>query len=111
MEAAMSQVIPDFLVEAVNGELILSMNNRDIPDLKISREYAEMFQDYTGNKANQTSKMREAVQFVKQKLDSAQWFYRRYQTAPGNITAYDGSHHPPATGLFPDGETMRPCAR
>lgn len=74
MEAAMSQVVPDFLVEAVNGELILSMNNRDIPDLRISREYAEMFQDYAGNKANQTSKMREAVQFVKQKLDSAQWF-------------------------------------
>lgn len=74
MEVAMSQVIPDFLVEAINGELILSMNNRDIPDLRISREYAEMFQDYAGNKANQTSKMREAVQFVKQKLDSAQWF-------------------------------------
>ena len=74
MEAAMSQVIPDFLVEAVNGELILSMNNRDIPDLKISREYAEMFQDYAGNKANQTTQMKEAVQFVKQKLDSAQWF-------------------------------------
>ena len=74
MEVAMSQVIPDFLVEAVNGELILSMNNRDIPDLRISREYAEMFQDYAGNKANQTSTMKEAVQFVKQKLDSAQWF-------------------------------------
>lgn len=74
MEVAMSQVIPDFLVEAINGELILSMNNRDIPDLKISRDYAEMFQDYAGNKANQTSQMREAVQFVKQKLDSAQWF-------------------------------------
>lgn len=74
MEAAMSQVIPDFLVEAINGELILSMNNRDIPDLRINRDYAEMFQDYAGNKANQTSQMREAVQFVKQKLDSAQWF-------------------------------------
>ena len=37
MEVAMSQVIPDFLVEAINGELILSMNNRDIPDLRISR--------------------------------------------------------------------------
>ena len=74
MEVAMSQVIPDFLVEAINGELILSMNNRDIPDLRISRDYAEMFQDYAGNKANQTSQMREAVQFVKQKLDSAQWF-------------------------------------
>ena len=74
MEVAMSQVIPDFLVEAINGELILSMNNRDIPDLRISRDYAEMFQDYAGNKANQTSQMREAVQFVKQKLDSAQGF-------------------------------------
>lgn len=74
MEVAMSQVIPDFLVEAINGELILSMNNRDIPDLRISRDYAEMFQDYAGNKANQTSQMRDAVQFVKQKLDSAQWF-------------------------------------
>ena len=74
METAMSQVIPDFIVEAVNGELILSMNSRGVPDMRINREYAEMFQDYAGNKANQTAKMREAVQFVKQKLDSAQWF-------------------------------------
>lgn len=74
METAMSQIIPDFLVEAVNGELILSMNNRGVPDMRINREYAEMFQDYAGNKTNQTSQMRDAVQFVKQKLDSAQWF-------------------------------------
>ena len=74
METALSQVYPDFLVETVNGELILSMNNREIPDLKISREFADMIQDYAGNKANQTPQNREAVQFVKQKLDSAQWF-------------------------------------
>lgn len=74
METALSQIVPDFVVEAVNGELILSMNNRGIPDMRINREYAEMFQDYAGNKANQTAKMKEAVQFVKQKLDSAQWF-------------------------------------
>ena len=42
--------------------------------MRINREYAEMFQDYAGNKANQTTQMKEAVQFVKQKLDSAQWF-------------------------------------
>ena len=71
METALSQIIPDFVVEAVNGELILSMNNRGIPDMRINREYAEMFQDYAGNKANQTTQMKEAVQFVKQKLDSA----------------------------------------
>ncbi|MDH6344286.1 RNA polymerase sigma-54 factor [Parabacteroides sp. PFB2-12] len=74
LETAMNLVIPDFIVEAHNGELTLSMNSRGVPDLHISREYAEMFQDYAANKTNQTSERREAVQFVKQKLDSAQWF-------------------------------------
>lgn len=74
MEVAMSQIVPDFVVEATNGELILSMNNRSVPDMRINREYAEMFQDYAANKANQTAERRDAVQFVKQKLDSAQWF-------------------------------------
>ncbi len=74
MEDAMTQVIPDFIVDANNGELTLSMNNRGVPDLRINREYSEMFQDYAGNKANQTNERREAVQFVKQKLDAAQWF-------------------------------------
>lgn len=74
METAMSSIIPDFLVEAVGGELFLSMNNRGIPEMRVNREYTELFQDYVSNKANQTSDMREAVQFVKQKLDSAQWF-------------------------------------
>ena len=50
------------------------MNNRGIPDLRINQEYVDMFQDYTSNKANQTSDRKNAVQFVKQKLDSAQWF-------------------------------------
>jgi len=74
LESAMNLVIPDFIVEANNGELTLSMNSRGVPEMRINREYAEMFQDYTANKANQTSEMRDAVQFVKQKLDSAQWF-------------------------------------
>lgn len=73
-EIVMNQITPDFIVEAHNGELTLSMNQRGVPDLRINREYAEMFQDYTSNKANQTSDMRNAVQFVKQKLDTAQWF-------------------------------------
>ncbi|MDR2918023.1 MAG: RNA polymerase factor sigma-54 [Tannerella sp.] len=73
-EIAMNQITPDFIVEAQNGELVLSMNQRGVPDLRINREYAEMFQDYTSNKVNQTNDMRNAVQFVKQKLDTAQWF-------------------------------------
>lgn len=74
METAMSQVVPDFIVDANNGELTLSMNQRGIPEMRVSREYADMFQDYMAHKANQTPEKREAVQFVKQKLDSAQWF-------------------------------------
>ena len=68
------RIIPDFIVESYNGELLLSMNNRGVPDLRVNREYADMLKDYAGNKANQTSDMRDTVQFIKQKIDSAQWF-------------------------------------
>lgn len=68
------QITPDFIVEAHNGELILTMNQHGIPPLHVNHEYAALFQDYTGNKMNQTNDMRDAVQFVKQKLDAAQWF-------------------------------------
>ena len=74
VDLTMNQVTPDFIVEANNGELTLTLNQCGIPDLHISREYANMLQDYTGNKANQTTEMRDAILFIKQKLDAAQWF-------------------------------------
>ncbi|MCC8153773.1 MAG: RNA polymerase factor sigma-54 [Tannerellaceae bacterium] len=74
METALSQVTPDFLVEAINGELYLTMNNRGVPEMHVNPEYREMLQSYTTNKSSQTTDMKDAVQFVKQKLDSAQWF-------------------------------------
>ena len=74
IETVLSQVIPDFIVEAVGGELTLIMNDRNVPDMRINREYSEMFQDYAANKDNQSSDMKDAVIFVKQKLDSAKWF-------------------------------------
>jgi RNA polymerase sigma-54 factor len=84
MDTRMNQIIPDFIVEENNGELTLSMNRHGVPDLHISPEYTAMFQDYMGNKANRSGQMKEAVQFVKQKLDAAQWFIdalrQRYET-------------------------------
>ena len=74
MITIMNRVIPDFIVETNNGEISLTLNNRGIPSLHINREYSDMLKDYTGNKANQTSDMRDAVLFVKQKLDAAQGF-------------------------------------
>lgn len=74
IETALSQVVPDFIVEAIGGELTLIMNDRNVPDMRINREYSEMFQDYAASKENQSSDMKDAVMFVKQKLDSAKWF-------------------------------------
>ncbi|MCD7938245.1 MAG: RNA polymerase factor sigma-54 [Tannerellaceae bacterium] len=74
METILSQVTPDFIVETINGEIYLSMNNRGVPEMRVNPEYRDMLQSYTSNKANQTAEMKDAVQFVKQKLDSAQWF-------------------------------------
>jgi len=74
LTSKLSQVIPDFVVENSNGELILQMNNQNIPTLKVSREYSEMFSEYTSNRKNQSAENKEAVFFVKQKLDSAKWF-------------------------------------
>lgn len=67
-------IIPDFLVEIDDKDLILSLNNRNIPELRVASSYKEMFQDYLANRDNQTKQMKEAVLFVKQKLDAAQGF-------------------------------------
>ncbi len=67
------QVIPDFHISNNDGVLILTLNAKNAPELRVSRSYQEMFEHY--DKASQRDKkMKEAVQFVKQKLDSAKWF-------------------------------------
>ena len=67
-------IIPDFFVEAQDGELTIGLNNGNIPELHVSRDYQDMFDDYSSNKQNQTREKRDALLFVKQKLDAAQWF-------------------------------------
>ncbi len=67
------QVIPDFIINKNDQYLILTLNSRNAPELRVSKSYQEMFQTY--DKAVQKDKkMKEAVMFVKQKLDSAKWF-------------------------------------
>lgn len=74
LSLTMSTIIPDFIVETYNGEVFFSLNNRNIPELRVSREYSEMLQGYSENKKSMTSDAKDAVLFVKQKLDSARWF-------------------------------------
>lgn len=67
------QIIPDFHISNNDGTLILTLNSKNAPELRVSRSYMDMFDHY--DKASQKDKkLKEAVQFVKQKLDSAKWF-------------------------------------
>jgi RNA polymerase sigma-54 factor len=67
------QVIPDFHIRNSDGVLILTLNAKNAPELRVSRSYQDMFQHYDKT-AQKDKKLKEAVQFVKQKLDSAKWF-------------------------------------
>jgi len=68
-------IIPDFILEEdENNRLNLVLNNRNLPELRISRKYSEMLGKYQENKKGHSREQKEAVMFVKQKLDSAKWF-------------------------------------
>ena len=65
-------VIPDFFYDNETDQLTL--NNREIPTLKVSKEYVNMLEDFKGNAKNRTKNIRESIQFTKQKIDRAQKF-------------------------------------
>jgi RNA polymerase sigma-54 factor len=65
-------IVPDFILENIDGELILSLNQRNVPDLKINETYLDMLRALGQNHKDKSKK--EALHFVKEKLDSAKWF-------------------------------------
>jgi RNA polymerase sigma-54 factor len=73
VETKMAQITPDFFVEVSNGELFLSMQE-NVPELRVSKEYTAMLNEYSSAKKKQSAENRDAVNFVRQKLDSAKWF-------------------------------------
>ncbi len=66
-------IIPDFYIHNLNGKLELSLNTRNSPDLHISEGYREMLRSYERG-AKTDKRQKEAVLFIKQKIDSAKWF-------------------------------------
>ena len=68
-----SVVIPDFFVEEEDDELIISLNQGDIPPLHISADYSQMLEDYS-HEGKAHAANREAARFVKEKIDAAKWF-------------------------------------
>jgi RNA polymerase sigma-54 factor len=70
---SMQQIIPDFVIYENEGRLELTINGRNAPELKVSREYERMLRGYSeGAKTSKSDK--DALTFVKQKLDGAKWF-------------------------------------
>ena len=67
-------IVPDFVLDNNDEELQLSLNARNVPDLRISSTYSEMLQSYSASKNHATREQKDAITFVKQKLDSAKWF-------------------------------------
>lgn len=71
----LQQIIPDFIVETDDdGTISLNLNNRNVPELRLSREFTEMLDEHTRNRANQSKESKDALMFLKQKVDAAQGF-------------------------------------
>ena len=67
-------VVPDFILTYDDEQFSLSLNARNAPDLKVSKEYANLLKGYAERQGKGDKAQKEAVQFVRQKLDSAKWF-------------------------------------
>lgn len=67
------QIVPDFSIKIIDGELELTLNSRNAPELHISKEYSNMMKGYQ-EATTKSQSQKDAVFFIKQKLDSAKWF-------------------------------------
>lgn len=67
-------IIPDFVISIVDGQLDLAMNTGLIPELRINNSFQDLLQTYKESNNSEDKEQKEAVIFVKQKLDSAKWF-------------------------------------
>ena len=66
-------VVPDFAIRIIDDALELTLNGRNAPELHVSKDYQEMMKTYKDSK-DKSNSQKDAVQFIKQKLDSAKWF-------------------------------------
>ena len=84
------QIVPDFTIRIIEGELELTLNSRNAPELHISNEYNNLLKGYKDSK-DKSKAQKDAVLFIKQKLDAAKWFIdaikQRQQTLFLNMNA------------------------
>ena len=102
-------VVPDFTIKIVDGELELTLNGRNAPELHVSREYNNMLKGYKDAK-DKSKSQKDAVIFIKQKLDAAKWFIeaikQRQQTL--FVTMSSIMHYQKEYFLSGDERNLRP---
>lgn len=106
---SIEHVVPDFTIKIIDGELELTLNGRNAPELHISKSYNDMLQGYKASK-EKSKAQKDAVLFIKQKLDAAKWFIeaikQRQQTLFVTMSAI--MHYQKAYFLSGDEEQLRP---
>ena len=106
---SVEHVVPDFTIKIEEGKLELTLNGRNAPELHVSKSYNEMLQGYKVSK-DKSKAQKDAVLFIKQKLDAAKWFIeaikQRQQTLFVTMSAI--MHYQKAYFLSGDEEQLRP---
>jgi RNA polymerase sigma-54 factor len=74
LQTAMNNITPDFMVDSYNGQVTIHLNNSNIPSLKVNRSFSEMLKGYQENRESMSADDKQAMLFMKQKVDSARWF-------------------------------------
>tara|TARA_B100001063_G_scaffold73802_1_gene68026 strand:- start:2533 stop:3891 length:1359 start_codon:yes stop_codon:yes gene_type:complete len=89
-EFSNNSITPDFILTIEDGELLVELNKRNSPELRLSNSYKNILEGYK-NDPNKSKSQSQAIQFLKQKLDSAKWFIeaieQRYQTLYQTVNA------------------------
>ncbi|HPD87015.1 MAG TPA: RNA polymerase factor sigma-54, partial [Proteiniphilum sp.] len=74
LQTAMNNITPDFMVDTFNGQVTIHLNNSNIPSLKVNNSFSEMLKGYQENRQSMSADDKQAMLFMKQKVDSAKWF-------------------------------------
>ncbi len=74
MNKSFHHIVPDFILDLVDNELQLTLNQKNVPDLRLNDTYLDMLKTLQENRKANAKNQKEAATFVKQKVDSARWF-------------------------------------
>lgn len=67
-------IVPDFIINSIDGELELNLHSKNAPELRISKQYLDMIENYMLDKSKKSRQQKETIQFIKSKIESAKWF-------------------------------------